>query len=295
MNNNTKVWIEAMRLRTLPVSVAGVVMAIGYGIADGSFRIIPATLCLIFAILAQIASNFANEYYDFRDGLDRPGREGPRRGVTEGDITPAAMKRATFITLGLACLTGLGLVCYGGWWLIAAGIAIGAGALAYSTGPYPLSRHGLGELAVIFFFGIIPVNLTYYVQALSWSPAVLLGSVATGLMGANVLMVNNYRDTDDDRAVGKHTLAVLWGRHTVAWLYLLSGWIAALLMAPQWITMSYGVGIPLFYIAGHTWLWTQLRHRHGAAINPLLGATAMLMLVYASGFTITIIFNELFG
>lgn len=136
----------------------------------------------------------------------------------------------------------MGLVGYGGWWLIAAGIGIGAGVLAYSTGPYPLSRHGLGELAVIFFFGIIPVNLTYYVQALAWSPAVLLGSVATGLMGANVLMVNNYRDADDDRAVGKRTLAVLWGRRTVAWLYLLSGWTAVLLMVPQWQTVDYGAG-----------------------------------------------------
>ena len=286
MKTDIKAWIEAMRLRTLPVSVAGVVTATGYSIADGRFRIVPAMLCLLFAILAQVASNFANEYYDFRDGLDRPGRDGPRRGVTEGDITPSAMKRATFVTLGLACMTGLGLVIYGGWWLIAAGIIIGAGAMAYSTGPYPLSRHGLGELAVIFFFGIIPVNLTYYVQTLSWSHEVLLGSIAIGLMGANVLMVNNYRDADDDRSVGKHTLAVLWGRRTVAWLYLLSGWIAVALMITKWETMpALTTWIPAFYTVQHTWLWIKLRQRHGAAINPLLGATAMLMLAYAIGFT----------
>ena len=96
-------WIEAMRLRTLPVSIAGVITAAGFALADDCFRPLPALLCLLFAVLAQIASNFANEYYDYRDGLDRPGREGPRRGVTEGDITPQAMKRATYLVLALAC------------------------------------------------------------------------------------------------------------------------------------------------------------------------------------------------
>ena len=95
-----KYWIEAMRLRTLPVSVAGVVAACGYALLDGTFRAAPAAICLTFAVLAQIASNFANEYYDYTAGLDRAGREGPRRGVTEGDITPQAMLRATYAALG---------------------------------------------------------------------------------------------------------------------------------------------------------------------------------------------------
>ena len=98
MNRTIKCWIEAMRLRTLPVSVAGVITAIGYARLHDCFRWTPAILCLAFAVLAQIASNFANEYYDFKGGLDRPGREGPRRGVTEGDITPRAMLAATYLT-----------------------------------------------------------------------------------------------------------------------------------------------------------------------------------------------------
>ena len=142
-------WIEATRLRTLPVSIAGVILAIGYARLHHSFAPAPALLCLTFAILAQIASNFANEYYDFRAGLDRPGREGPRRGVTEGDITPRAMLAATFITLGAACAVGCSLLLFGPWWLLPAGIAIALGVLAYSTGPYPLSRHGLGEVAAV--------------------------------------------------------------------------------------------------------------------------------------------------
>ena len=155
-------WIEAMRLRTLPVSLAGVLYAAGLGVATGFFSLAPALMCLTFALLAQIASNFANEYYDFKAGLDRAGREGPRRGVTEGDITPAAMKYATYATLGAACAVGCVLVAiYGEWWMYVVGILTALGVMAYSTGPYPLSHHGLGEVAVVCFFGIIPVCLTY--------------------------------------------------------------------------------------------------------------------------------------
>ena len=105
--SGVKAWIEAMRLRTLPVSVAGVIAGCGYALEAGSFKVVPAVLCMAVAVLAQIASNFANEYYDFKHGLDKPGREGPRRGVTEGDITPRAMVLATYLTLGAACCCGL--------------------------------------------------------------------------------------------------------------------------------------------------------------------------------------------
>lgn len=278
-----KAWIEAMRLRTLPVSVAGVVMAVAYALADGVFSLLPAVLCMVFAVLAQIASNFANEYFDYRDGLDRVGRDGPRRGVTEGDITPGAMKAATFLTLGAACAVGLSLILWGGWWLLPAGVAIAIGAMAYSAGPWPLSRHGLGEVAVVFFFGIVPVNLTYYVMAGGFTQAVFAGSLAIGLMGANVLVVNNYRDAGDDSAVGKHTLATIFGRRTASTLYLLNGAAAAALMLlsqprAEWIT--------IVYIAAHVAIWRQLERRTGRALNPLLGMTAMLMALYAIAFLI---------
>lgn len=267
-----------MRLRTLPVSVAGVIMACGYAVHHDCFMWVPAVLCLGFAVLAQIASNFANEYYDFKAGLDRKGREGPRRGVTEGDITPGAMKCATYVTLALACVTGLGLICYGGWWLIAAGVVIALGALAYSTGPWPLSRHGLGEVAVIFFFGIIPVNLTYYVMALGWSADVLAGSVAAGLMGANVLLVNNIRDIDDDRTVGKHTLATIIGRGGAQTLYLLSVIAAAGCMFTSVLPSVAGGCVCVAYLLAGVAEWAAIRRKNGAALNPMLGMTAMTML-----------------
>ncbi|WP_282193637.1 1,4-dihydroxy-2-naphthoate octaprenyltransferase [Muribaculum intestinale] len=273
-----KPWIEAMRLRTLPVSAAGVLTAIGYNVGDGTFKAAPAALCLIFALLAQVASNFANEYYDYRDGLDRAGRDGPRRGVTEGDITPGAMLRATYATLGMACCVGLSLLWWGGWWLLIAGIVIAIGAMAYSAGPYPLSRHGLGEVAVIIFFGVIPVNLTYYVQSGYFAWPVGIASAAIGLMGANVLLVNNYRDADDDASVGKRTLAVIMGRGFAYSLYLINGVLAMLLLLDA---MGVHRWIAWVYLAVHLLLCMMLKRRTGRAINPLLGMTAVAMLAVA--------------
>lgn len=274
-------WIEAMRLRTLPVSVAGVAMGIGLAAGAGAFRAVPALLCVLFAVVAQIASNFGNEYYDYRDGLDAPGREGPRRGVTEGDITPGAMLRATYLTLGLACLIGLGLIAYGGWWLLPVGVVIAIGAMAYSTGPYPLSRHGLGEVAVVVFFGLVPVTLTFYVQSLDITLTSVLAGLGVGLMGANVLIVNNYRDMSEDASVGKRTLAVIIGAPATRALYLINGLLAVGLTTRIWASLPGGwLVIPTLYIAAHLAIWNSMEKRTGRALTPLLGMTAVLMMAY---------------
>lgn len=266
-----------MRLRTLPVSVAGVITGCGYALAAGSFKAVPAALCMAVAVLAQIASNFANEYYDFKNGLDKPGREGPRRGVTEGDITPRAMVMATYLTLGAACCCGLCLAAMSGWWLIAVGVAIALGVVAYSTGPWPLSHHGLGEVAVIVFFGLVPVNFTAWLQTGMFTTDCLLGSVSIGLFGANVLIVNNYRDADDDRIVGKHTLAVIAGRRWMPVLYAVNGAFAVGLMWIQWPTFI----IPLLFLCLSTGVAIAMTRKDGRALTPLLGITAIMMLVYS--------------
>ena len=281
-----KAWIEAMRLRTLPVSLAGVIFAVGITVKAGCFAWTPALMCFAFALLAQIASNFANEYYDFRDGLDRQGREGPRRGVTEGDITPRAMLSATFITLGVACVTGVALVAvYGCWWMYVAGVITALGVVAYSAGPWPLSRIGLGEVAVVVFFGVVPVTLTCLLMMPSVSAGIVLASVGIGLMGANVLIVNNYRDADDDRAVGKKTLAVRFGRKFVSSLYLVNGFAAVIFTFRLWLALPTTTWIvPIAYLVAHTILYRALITREGRALNPLLGMTALLMLAYSIGY-----------
>lgn len=273
----TNAWIEAMRLRTLPVSIAGVLTAISYNISDDTFCWLPALLCMLVAVSAQIASNFANEYYDFKKGLDKVGRDGPRRGVTEGDITPSAMLTATFVTLGIACLFGCALLLFSDFWLVFVGIFIALGVLAYSTGPYPLSHHGLGEVAVIVFYGLIPVNFTYYVQAGQFTPEVFLASLAVGLMGANVLIVNNYRDIDDDRLVNKRTLAVMLGRKAMVCVYVFNVMASVALLWWSLPKLEL-VTLTLCLVLGiaDTTLLCRLK---GAKLTKVLALTSMTMLI----------------
>lgn len=272
-----------MRLRTLPVSLSGVVYACALAIDKGGFNLVVALLCLAFALLAQVSSNFANEYYDYAHGIDRAGRQGPRRGVTEGDISPRAMKHAAFATLGAAATVGCILVwLYGQWWMYPAGILIALGALAYSAGPWPLSRIGLGEVAVILFFGIVPVSLTYYLLTSAFSAVIFAASLGIGLMGANVLLVNNYRDRPDDTAVGKRTLAVRFGAKFALGLYIVNGFAAAALTLPQWLSLAAGwLAVPAAYLCLHIIIARQMSRRQGAALNPLLGITAMLMAAFS--------------
>lgn len=278
MSKKIKTWVEAVRVRTLPVSIAGVLSGAACAVTTGQYQILPIILCLLFAILAQTASNFANEYYDFRAGFDKAGREGPRRGVTEGDITPSSMRTATFVTLGLACGVGCSLIYWGGWWLIAVGLLIAIGVMAYSTGPYPLSHHGLGEIAVMIFFGIIPVNFTCYLATGSFSTLSVISSVITGLMGTKVLLVNNYRDQPDDAAVGKRTLAVIFGTRFASLFYMFNGIVAAVLAFSYLPGCSY---ISAGYLVCHLFLYNFMRTHRGAVLNPILGMTACLMLLFS--------------
>lgn len=285
-------WIEAARLRTLPVSIAGVIAAMGVAKWEHRFTLLPAIICLVFAVLAQVTSNFANEYYDFKRGSDKKGRVGPRRGVTEGDITPRALRNVTFATLALACAVGCCLIPFGGLWLVPVGIAIAVFALAYSAGPYPLSYHGLGDVAVLVFFGLVPVNFTYYVQAGAWSPFALLVSVAIGLMGVNVLLVNNYRDMEDDKEANKRTTVVIFGRKVAGSAYLISGYFAVFFLSPIWLVLPvWAFAIPLLYLVMHTITWKRLITRQGAALNPLLGATGRNMLIFAVLLAVAMIWN----
>ena len=287
MKRTIKIWIECARLRTLPVSVAGVIMASGIAVLYHRFEWLPALLCFAFAVLAQVVSNFANEYYDFRRGTDKKGRVGPRRGVTEGDITPGLLLRVTIGTLAVACAVGCGLIPFGGWWLIPVGILIAVFAFAYSAGPYPLSYHGLGDVAVLVFFGLVPVNLTFYLQAGYFAPLAILASVTIGLMGVNVLLVNNYRDVDDDREAHKRTTVVIFGRKVASAAYLINGYVGISLLAPLWFAAPLWVlAVPALYLVLHTVTWNRLTHRDGAALNPLLGATARNMLIFAVLLTI---------
>lgn len=291
-----KCWIEAMRLRTLPVSVAGVLTGVGCALYYGEFDRIATVQCFLFALLAQITSNFANEYYDYKKGMDRKGRKGFRRGVTEGDISPDAMKRATYITLGLAAMVGLSMLMYAPWWIVPVGVLIGLGTLAYSAGPYPLSHHGLGDVAVVLFFGVAPVILTCYLQMGSWNAIEISipSSLAVGLLAANVLVVNNYRDMDDDKAVNKKTTVVIFGRKTMGRVYCISGIVAMLVMIPVWTKLHLAFWlVPIVYLYMHIMLWKKMLSSIGSQLNLILGQTARNLLLFSIMLFVAFVWNAL--
>lgn len=204
-------WGEAARPRTLAAAVAPVMVATALAWQDRVFEPRAASLCLAFALLIQIGTNYANDYFDFKKGADTEGRVGPRRAVAAGLIAPAAMRRATAIVFGVAFLVGLGLLPYGGWPLLIVGMTSILCGVAYTGGPYPLAYHGWGDVFVFVFFGLVAVTATYFVQAGMLTPGAWWLGVMVGALSTNILVVNNYRDIETDRVAGKRTLAVRWG------------------------------------------------------------------------------------
>ena len=183
-----------------------------------------------------------------------------------------------------AAIIGCSMLLYGPLWLLLVGIVIIMFALAYSAGPFPLSHHGLGDIAVIIFFGIVPVTLTSFLQTATWDrlEIVLTTSVSVGLLAANVLIVNNYRDMEDDRAVGKRTTVVIFGRDFMSRVYLSTGIVAMMVMYPVWKTLSvWSMIVPIVYLALHIRTWLYIRKADGSALNPLLGKTSVNLLVFS--------------
>jgi len=274
-------WVDAARPRTLPASASPVVAATAYAWHYGVMNVVAAVICLLFALLAQIASNFANDYYDYKKGSDRADRVGPRRAVASGDISPKSMLMATLLTLIISCGLGLALLIWGGWWLILAGMIIVVFAIAYSAGPYPLSYKGLGDVAVFIFFGLVAVNLTYYVQALHFCIEVFWGSVAIGLLSVNILMVNNYRDVEADRLSGKKTVVVRFGHTFARYAYLFNGVVALLCTVNIWFSYNFwSIGAAILFFCVHIITWRQMCILKGTALNPVLGKTARNLLIF---------------
>ncbi|MDR2692076.1 MAG: 1,4-dihydroxy-2-naphthoate octaprenyltransferase, partial [Dysgonamonadaceae bacterium] len=238
----------------------------------------PALICLVFALIAQIVSNFANDYFDYKKGIDNKNRLGPKRAVAEGWIAPRTMLCVTLGLLVADLLLGLSLLQYGGWELIFAGIAVALFALAYSGGPYPLSGHGWGDVCVFLFFGIIPTGFTYYVQALRWNlPATVCG-IAVGLVIINILVANNYRDRDSDAKAGKKTTVVLFGEKFGRLFYLSNG-ISAVICCLYFLADNtvWAAVLPFIYLFLHIKTWREMvRTGSGQA----LGQTALNALAF---------------
>ena len=212
--NSLSAWILAVRPYSLGNSVILVLIGSALAWTDRGFHWLPAVLCLAFALLMQCTANLVNDLWDFLKGADQPDRLGPDRAFAKGYITLGAMKAGIAGFTLAACAAGVALLVwalhagtlrYGGWELVAAGAACIVFAWFYTAGPYPLAYHGLGDAAVILFFGLVPVGFTYYIQTGAWTPEVLVAALASGLVIDTMLMINNFRDREEDARCNKRT------------------------------------------------------------------------------------------
>lgn len=278
-----RVWWSAARPRTLPAAIAPVLAGSALAWRDGAFDAGAAGLCLGFALLVQIGTNFANDYYDFVHGADNAARVGPRRAVAAGLIAPTTMRAAMWFVFATAFACGLGLLAWGGPWLLAIGIASILCGIAYTGGPWPLGYHGLGDVFVFLFFGLVAVGATYLVQAGAVTLDALLVAVPIGLLAANILVVNNYRDVETDAAAGKRTLVVRFGRGAARGQHAVSLGLALLL--PAWLAVRDGSGWCLLPWLLAPLAWSHVRRlreaREPAELIALLGDTGKLLALYA--------------
>lgn len=210
----------AARPKTLTASVSPVLVGVALAYSKGVVNIPLSILILLVALLAQIASNYANDYFDFINGVDTNKRRGPERAVAMGWLTPKNMLTATVVVTLCAAILGIAVVSQTSWWLIFLGIFVLIGIFAYSAGPYPLSSNGLGDVAVMLFYGIIPVCGTIFALTGELTMRGFLLSLSMGFVAINVLVVNNYRDYESDRSVNKRTSIVKYGEGFGEMLYI---------------------------------------------------------------------------
>ena len=292
-NNSFTVWLLAARPHTLPASSSPVIVASALAYYTQSFKFVPAFICLVFALIAQIISNFANDYFDYKKGIDNKERLGPKRAVAEGWIKPGTMLSVTLALLLVDLLIGLTLVWYGGYELIIVGVIIAVFALAYSGGPYPLSSNGWGDVCVLFFFGIIPVGFTYYVQVLEWTTVVTLCGIAVGLVVTNILVANNYRDRYTDKNAGKKTSIVIFGEKFGRYFYLFNGLAAIICCQYFWCTENfYAAILPLLFLPVHFHTWRKMvRIFEGKELIAILQESARNALIFSVLLSIGLIIN----
>lgn len=283
-------WFSAARVKTLPAAIAPVIV--------GTFLAWPSIIgwalgATIFAtLMIQIGTNFANDYFDFKNGVDNEDRLGPARATAQGWITPAMMKKGFIIAFGLSFVAGLALVYRGGYPILIIGIFSIIFGILYTGGPKPLGYLGFGDILVFIFFGPVAVAGTAYVHTLSWSPIALIFGCGIGAVTNAILIVNNKRDIDNDRISGKMTLVARYGIRFGNLEYI-GMWMMAffiplgLAFYSNQVFFAIGaigalVGIPLSI---------KFTKTEGAALNPMLGQTAAGLLLYAALCCVGIFFS----
>ncbi len=274
-------WVLAARPKTLPAAVGPVLVGAALAWADGFFQALPALAALLCAMLLQIGSNLANDYFDHFKGADTAERMGPTRVTSAGLLPPQSVRNGMIVVFALAALVGLYLVVVGGWPLLVVGLAAIAAAVLYTGGPLPYGYYGLGELFVFLFFGLAAVVGSYFAMAQSTTGFVWLAAVPVGALVTAVLVVNNLRDRAGDARVGKRTLAVLLGARGAQAEYMLL--LAVAYAAALWMAWLRGpwLLLPLLSLPLALPLVRSMRSETGRALNRTLAGTARLSLVYS--------------
>jgi len=291
-------WVAAARPQTLPAAAAPVIVGVGLAVHDGVAAVVPAVAAFVGAALIQIGTNFANDYYDAIQGADTDDREGFTRVTQAGLIEPGQVKAAMYLTFAAAVVVGSYLVYVGGVPILVIGLLSVISGIAYTGGPYPLGYHGLGDLFVFVFFGVIAVTGTYYVQAAAVLAAPLATTIPPGTItleavvaslpiaaiSTNILVVNNIRDKAEDETTGKRTLAVRFGYGFSRAEYI--GLLAVAYLVPVWLWLatdfSMIVLLPLVTLPVAIRVAETIRtETSGAALNPALETTGKLLAGYA--------------
>ena len=281
--------VRAARPQTLPAGLVPVLVGTAVAHRTGHAELGIALVALASALFIQIGANYANDVFDAEKGADGPDRVGPTRAVASGLVTPRAMRAAMVVSFVIATLLGLVLVVHAGWPIVAIGAASILAAIAYTGGPYPLGYHGLGDVFVIVFFGLVAVVGTTFVQALMVPVLAWLAAIPIGALSAAILVVNNVRDRETDARVGKRTLAVRLGKR------------GGLIEQGALMVAAYGAAITTAWVLGSPWpmlpcatlpwavsVWRELRDREGAPLNATLARTARLLLGFGALYAIGI-------
>lgn len=278
-----RAWLMAARPKTLTAAAAPVAAGTGLAVFHGVGSWLPALAALLGALLIQVGTNFANDYYDFVRGGDTEERVGPTRVTQAGILAPEAVKRGMVLVLGAAVLVGVYLVAVAGWPIVWIGVASVACAVLYTGGPFPLAYHGLGDVFVFLFFGLIAVGGTVYVQGLVWPPDALLAGAGLGALSTAILVVNNLRDIETDAVAGKRTLAVRLGPVGTKVQYILMLGVAAAVPLVGWAVY----GWPLLSLVSLVFvplsvapLRAVLSYEDPRELLPALGGTARAVALY---------------
>ncbi|MCX7875032.1 MAG: 1,4-dihydroxy-2-naphthoate polyprenyltransferase [Melioribacteraceae bacterium] len=284
-------WILAIRPKTLPAAIMPVLVGTAIAIHDNKFKPVAALIALLCSLLIQIGTNLVNDLYDYLKGTDKKERIGPQRAAASGLLTVNELKFGIYLVFSLSFLLGIYLIAIAGWLVLLIGVLSIIAGIIYTAGPFPLAYNALGDIASFLFFGFIGTVGTYYVQANEITAFVFWASIPVGSLITNILVVNNYRDKEEDKLNGKKTLAVLFGETFSRFQYLIFMIASYSILFIVYFTFrkSIWVFLPILSLPISIKLIKMIYTFKGKELNKTLELTAKLSAIYGLLFAIGIL------